>query len=92
MQGEGKGISIPICLDVDIQCGCFVCSSFGLSQQSQWVLPGHGDPKRFESPEITKVELDRCMHWMEQQPKGYHPSCSVKAATQAITSKEVISS
>jgi len=43
------------------------------SAQLQWVLPGHGDIHRFDSPEAAREDLDRCIKWMEKQPRGYTP-------------------
>jgi glyoxylase-like metal-dependent hydrolase (beta-lactamase superfamily II)/ferredoxin len=31
----------------------------------QWVLPGHGDSIRFETPEAARSELARCVAWMK---------------------------
>ncbi|CAJ1440868.1 unnamed protein product [Effrenium voratum] len=41
-----------------------------LPQDFQWVLPGHGDWRRFESPGAARASLDRCVWWMKRQGRG----------------------
>jgi glyoxylase-like metal-dependent hydrolase (beta-lactamase superfamily II) len=34
----------------------------------EWVLPGHGGSKRFDSPAEAREELERCIAWMKSRP------------------------
>ncbi len=38
-----------------------------LDHSFEWVLPGHGERYRAESPEAMRRELERCVAWMKQR-------------------------
>ena len=41
-----------------------------LKHDFSWVLPGHGDWKRYPNPSEARADLERCVSWMSKQGKG----------------------